>query len=468
MGSHAHRRLGGDQVAQHDSHRPEPLEGAADVVIVGGRCAGATLAAELAERGRSVVLIDRSDFPSDAFSTHLVQANGAGYLAQHGVLSALSDAGSPLMPRVKVCFDGVVLDHHFDTHAPYGAAVSASRKVLDAALLERARRAGASVLTRCTFEDVIVDDGRVCGARAVQEGRPVELRGRLVVGCDGRQSAFAAAVGARRYHVAPGDRCIYWADYGGVDPGFDPAVWNVRHGPDIWLAFFSDGGRFTVAVLTPAGDRPPVGDVSTWYDAKIAGCPELTGVLGDSERLGRPIGTCNLDSYYREASGPGWVLVGDSGVFKDPVMGQGIGDAFRHAATLAARLDTVDLADPAALDAATAEFGRWRDRDLWQMYWLAVDAAAGRGLNDLEHGVFAVLAERPTLGYRFAVDLPSHWRPPRQVLSPATIGRAAWHAWRVDGAPAGALASQMFDRARLALHRAAIRRRPRYESAPTR
>lgn len=455
-------------MAEEDQHRTATPDDPADVVIVGGRCAGATLAAELAERGRSVVLLDRSDFPSDSFSTHLVQANGAGYLDEHGVLPALLDAGSPLMGRVEVCFDGVTLDHRFAPDAPYRAAISASRKVLDAALLERARRAGARVLTRTVFQEVIVEHGRVVGVRALQEGRPVVLRAALVAGCDGRQSAFAEAVGARRYHVAPGERCIYWADYGGVDPGANPAVWNVRHGPDIWLAFFSDGGRFTVAVLAPMTDRPPAGDVVAWFDAKIAGCPELTGVVGANARLGRPIGTCGLDSYFREASGPGWVLVGDSAVFKDPVMGQGIGDAFRHAATLAEHLAAVDFTDPAKLDSATATFGRWRDEDLWQMYWLAVDAAAGRGLNDLEHGVFAVLERDAALGYRFAVELPSHWTPPRRVLSPTTILRAVWHAWRVDGARPAALAAQILDRARLSFRRAKARRWPRYEPAEPR
>lgn len=454
-------------MAEEDQHRTATPDGPVDVVIVGGRCAGATLAAELAERGRSVVLLDRSDFPSDAFSTHLIQANGAGYLHEHGVLGVLTDAGSPLMGRIEVCFDGVTLDHAFAPDAPYGAAISASRKVLDAALLERARRAGARVLTRCTFQEVIVERGRVAGVRAVHEGRAVEIRGRLVAGCDGRQSAFADAIGARRYHVAPGERCIYWADYGGVDPGPDPAVWNVRHGPDIWLAFFSNGGRFTVAVLAPSTDRPEPGDVVDWFDSKIAGCPELTSVLGDSERLGRPIGTCGLDSFFREASGPGWVLVGDAGVFKDPVMGQGIGDAFRHAAVLAERLDGVDLADPVTVDAATADFGRWRDDDLWQMYWLAVDAAAARGLNDIEHGVFAVLAARPELAYHFVVDLPSHWYPPRRVLSPSTITRAIWHAWRVDGASLGALLAQGLERLQRSAGRALLRRRPRYEASNT-
>ena len=42
-------------------------------------------------------------------------------------------------------------------------------------------------------------------------------------------------------------------------------------------------------------------------------------------------GSVRWTGYFREPSGPGWVLTGDAGHFKDPGPGRGIGDAFIQA-----------------------------------------------------------------------------------------------------------------------------------------
>ena len=44
-----------------------------DVVVVGGRVAGATVAAHVAKRGMGVCVLERAEFPSDTLSTHLFQ-----------------------------------------------------------------------------------------------------------------------------------------------------------------------------------------------------------------------------------------------------------------------------------------------------------------------------------------------------------------------------------------------------------
>jgi flavin-dependent dehydrogenase len=46
-----------------------------DVVIVGARVAGSSLAIQLAERGMAVALLDRAVFPSDTVSTHVIYPN---------------------------------------------------------------------------------------------------------------------------------------------------------------------------------------------------------------------------------------------------------------------------------------------------------------------------------------------------------------------------------------------------------
>ena len=57
-----------------------------DVIIVGARVAGSSLAILLGRQVRRVLLVDRDRFPSDTLSTHLVQPAAVRMLRQLGAL----------------------------------------------------------------------------------------------------------------------------------------------------------------------------------------------------------------------------------------------------------------------------------------------------------------------------------------------------------------------------------------------
>src|SRR5262249_48681295 len=64
-----------------------------DAVVVGARCAGASLAMLLARRGYRVALVDRARFPSDTMSTHFLWQRGGARLEAWGLLGRLRDRG---------------------------------------------------------------------------------------------------------------------------------------------------------------------------------------------------------------------------------------------------------------------------------------------------------------------------------------------------------------------------------------
>src|SRR5262252_5577996 len=67
-----------------------------DVLIVGARVAGATLAALLGDAGWRVLLVDRATFPSPTLSTHFFRGGRAiAVLAHLGLLDAVLALGSP-------------------------------------------------------------------------------------------------------------------------------------------------------------------------------------------------------------------------------------------------------------------------------------------------------------------------------------------------------------------------------------
>src|SRR5207245_9275337 len=105
------------------------------------------------------------------------------------------------------------------------------------------------------------------------------------------------------------------------------------------------------------------------------------GVLADlitgRHGTGRLHSTLGFSGYFRESAGPGWVLVGDAGHFKDPAPAQGISDALRQVDRLAPAIIAGFGRGEAALDAETEQWWRWRDEDAAEKYWFAQDLGRG-------------------------------------------------------------------------------------------
>ena len=71
-----------------------------DVVIVGARCAGATLATFLARAGASVLLLDKDPLSTDQIlSTHTIHPPGLDVLDQVGVGDAVRAVAPPTHER---------------------------------------------------------------------------------------------------------------------------------------------------------------------------------------------------------------------------------------------------------------------------------------------------------------------------------------------------------------------------------
>ena len=75
------------------------MTAAYDVVVVGGRVAGASTALLLAQAGVKVVLVDRGRRGSDIVSTHGLMRAGVLQLLRWGVLPDVIAAGTPPIRR---------------------------------------------------------------------------------------------------------------------------------------------------------------------------------------------------------------------------------------------------------------------------------------------------------------------------------------------------------------------------------
>ena len=141
---------------------PYQREPDCDVLIVGARVAGATLALQLGLRGHRVMLIDRSPFPSDTLSTHYMAPSAVSLLDQLGVLGDVEARGFRRVTRSRATIGSCAFEGPISPDGSYGLAPR--RDILDAILVDHAVHRG-----HVTFQDrtratgLVACGGRVCG-----------------------------------------------------------------------------------------------------------------------------------------------------------------------------------------------------------------------------------------------------------------------------------------------------------------
>src|SRR3984957_13336268 len=188
-----------------------------DVVIVGARCAGASVATLLARRGHRVALIDRAEFPSDTISSHFLWPQGAARLASWGLLDRLKSRGCDPIPTLTFDFGSVAFTGPVPSVLGVNEAFCPRRTVLDSIVVEAAVEAGVELFEGTSVRSVRWSEGTACGVDIKPvAGSDTHLEARLVVGADGRHSSIAAQVGAEQYAAEPPLTFAYYSYWSGV------------------------------------------------------------------------------------------------------------------------------------------------------------------------------------------------------------------------------------------------------------
>ena len=338
-----------------------------DAIIVGARVAGSSLAILLGRQGKRVLLADRDHFPSDTLSTHLLQPPAVESLARLGVLDELEASGLRRLGRLRTYLGDVAIEGPL--RAPGAYALCARRDRLDMTLIRRAVcRHGVELLEGTRVHGLVWEDGRVAGVELqTGDGARRTVRGRVVVGADGKYSKVAEWAGAARYEEAPAMRPAYYAYYRGVIPQPEPAL----------EAFYKDDRIGFVLPMEPGIDclvlevQPEEfeafrADPAGRLDAIFRTLPGMATRMAGARRDGPARGTRGVENYLRVPYGRGWALTGDAAMCKDPSTGTGIEDAFRQSFLLADALNAT--LDGAEWEPAMAEFHRRRDEAVMPGY----------------------------------------------------------------------------------------------------
>jgi len=315
----------------------------ADVVIVGGRAAGATLAIRLGQAGLSVVLAERNIMPSlPGASMPIIYASTMALLDEIGAQEAEYARDTPRIRRMVNRTRGFDVSIRLPQVKGRDYAYAIDRERFDGALwAQAAATPGVTALSETSFVGFDRDsNGSICGAILQRAGEKLEVRAPLVVGADGRFSVVARMAGAYErdaHHDNP--TSLLYAYWSGVQPLDDegPAASAYGEGDGIgYLVMDSADGMMAVGIEGRAdllqGDGRRIEET---YASLLRRVTSLRDRLDGARPVTSIRGMRRIGNLYRQPGASGWALVGDAFHQKDPIDGQGMYDAVFSAKMLA-------------------------------------------------------------------------------------------------------------------------------------
>jgi flavin-dependent dehydrogenase len=344
-----------------------------DVIVVGARCSGASLAMLLAREGHSVALIDRASFPSDTMSTHFLWQRGGARLHAWGLLDSLQEQGCVPIGTITLDVGPVALRGVGPSVGGVSNTFCPRRTVLDALLVQAAVDAGAELIEGFVVDGLVWSEGCVVGVEGHPRGSATTtLRARVVVGADGLHSTVARATGARSYLEHPaltGVLYSYWSGLSALGASFYAR-------PDRLILTWPTNDDLTcIYVAWPHRQfRQVRNNVEAEFRAALDVIPDLGDAVASGQREQRFVGTDDLPNLYRSAGGPGWALVGDAGHHKDPSTGMGMSDAFASAELLADAINE-SLVGRGTFDGSMTDYQYKRDALTANGYALTLSTA---------------------------------------------------------------------------------------------
>lgn len=307
-----------------------------DVVVVGGGPAGSVCATWLAQRGRSVVVLERERHPRFHLGESLLP-NSLQVLDDIGVLPLVRERF--IVKRGARFVDGSdetrAIRYAFaESFRPrWDHAFQVPREDFDELLFRHATAAGADTREGWNVVRVVTEGGRAVGVTArAPDGSEQAIAARFVVDATGREAMVARSQGT--LERIPGlDRTALfcqvdraWRDTGEREGDIQIVCFGEGDQRGwFWLIPFADGRSSVGAVVSSAWIREhrSLGGPEALFDAAIASAPTLGRMLQGSSRLFVPRATADFSFRVRSVRGDGWIALGDAAGFIDPLFSTG-------------------------------------------------------------------------------------------------------------------------------------------------
>lgn len=335
-----------------------------DAVVIGGGPAGATYATLLARAGYHVAIVEGKKFPREHVGESLL-ASSMPILEELGLSEVLRQQNYVVKRGAIFAWGSAHSEIKLDMPSP-GFAYQVQRPRFDQILLEHASDSGVVVFEECWAKEPLFDGDRAMGVLVAPAGNgaPRELRTKLLVDASGlfqflpkRLDLPVETFGPRRAAITSyvEGAARYPAPYDG-----DIISEATRDG---WLWFIPLTEQLSSVGFV--GDERGVGrSPASFLAEQIASADIVPALTRDSKVVRKPAilkyqNHCVTSTLWQQ----GYILIGDSAIFVDPLFSTGVQGSLLSASSAAAASDSVLSGSVPEKDAAG-----WYDRKVRTHY----------------------------------------------------------------------------------------------------
>lgn len=338
------------------------MSGSVDVLVVGGGPAGSTAAMCAARAGMRVVLIEKAMHPrfhvGESFLPRTLELiRSLGLEEDLSRIPRTRKVGASLM----FADDAGPMDFFFEDGllSRGSESFNVERAPFDAMLLHAAARAGADVREGVTVEEI---ESLQAGDVRVRTSEGM-VQARLLMDASGQGTVVGRKLGTRR-GIAGFQKVAYFGHLHGIarreEPRGGMPIFAMCEEGWFWLIPL-DGGRTSVgAVLDASVARVagvPARRMLRWACGR---CPSVWSLVGEADMSAANRVLADFSYACAPYAGDGYVLVGDSAVFIDPVFSTGVCLGM-ESGVMAAKLAPEMLAGGARARRAEAEYHAFVD-----------------------------------------------------------------------------------------------------------
>ncbi|MGN7401937.1 NAD(P)/FAD-dependent oxidoreductase [Cytobacillus praedii] len=337
-----------------------------DLIVVGARCAGATLVSFLARQGYKILLIDKYKSPGPTVSTHIV--GEIDVYERLGINEKMESSGAPLLTRMRVGLEDSILESEMIVTS---RAIGIRREILDKLLFEEATKySNVDVLLETKVTGTLSSEGSVVGVKCLlPNGEIKEYYSKVVVGADGRSSVIANSVNAEIIDTVDNNHLsVFYSYVDNIQHLPIPAVeWYWREN-GIVICNPIDNNKHCIAIMIDQKTSKKWNeDKRYFFEEYLKHIKPLSSRFEKDLSFERIKGIGSIPSYIKHCYGEGWVLVGDASSYLHPVSGVGIDNAVCLGEQLAKELNMF-LEGKQTWDKAMSTYKNVRDERIFPQY----------------------------------------------------------------------------------------------------